>query len=164
VNGEFRMMKYIRRIFRALVLKTPIKRLLGWSVAYSIWPVHMVTSCCGVEFAAMADPLFDSERTGLLPFTSPRQTDAIILEGSLSRKMARAVKLVYEQMQEPKYVISMGACSMDGGVFYNSYNLIRAREVLPVDFYVPGCPPRPEGVIRSIVLLQKKIKEGKGLE
>ena len=158
------VLKPLRGFIRRIILKTPLKRILGWGIAYSIWPVHMVTSCCGVEFAAMADPLFDAERMGVLPFTSPRQTDAIVLEGSLSRKMARAVRLVYEQMQEPKYVISMGACSMDGGIFYNSYNLIRAREVLPVDFYVPGCPPRPEGVMRAVTELQKRIKRGKGLE
>ncbi|MDP8023466.1 MAG: NADH-quinone oxidoreductase subunit B [Nitrososphaeria archaeon] len=138
-----------------------MKKTLSWGVDFSLWPVHLMTSCCGAEFAAAASPRFDLERLGFLPFGGPRQTNLIVVEGTTTIKMARVVKRVYEQMPNPKWVIAMGACAMDGGIFFNSYNTIVAREYLPVDAYVPGCPPRPEALARAVLLIQEKIKREK---
>ncbi len=138
-----------------------IKKTLSWGIDFSLWPVHLMTSCCGAEFAAAASPRFDLERLGFLPFGGPRQTNLLVVEGTTTIKMARVVKRVYEQMPNPKWVIAMGACAMDGGIFFNSYNTIVAREYLPVDAYVPGCPPRPEALARAVLLIQEKIKREK---
>ena len=135
-----------------------IKKTVSWGVDFSLWPVHLMTSCCGAEFAAAASPRFDLERLGFLPFGGPRQTNLIVVEGTTTIKMARVVRRVYEQMPSPKWVIAMGACAMDGGIFFNSYNTIVAREYLPVDAYVPGCPPRPEALARAVLLIQEKVK------
>ena len=138
-----------------------MKKTLSWGIDFSLWPVHLMTSCCGAEFAAAASPRFDLERLGFLPFGGPRQTNLIVVEGTTTIKMARVVKRVYEQMPSPKWVIAMGACAMDGGIFFNSYNTIVVREYLPVDAYVPGCPPRPEALARAVLLIQEKIKREK---
>ncbi len=135
-----------------------IKKTVSWGVDFSLWPVHLMTSCCGAEFAAAASPRFDLERLGFLPFGGPRQTNLIVVEGTTTIKMARVVRRVYDQMPSPKWVIAMGACAMDGGIFFNSYNTIVAREYLPVDAYVPGCPPRPEALARAVLLIQEKVK------
>jgi NADH-quinone oxidoreductase subunit B len=95
----------------------------------------------------------------MLPFTSARHTNLLTIEGTLTRKMARAVRIVYDQMPEPKYVIAMGACSLEGGIFWNSYNVVLPSEIgVPVDIYMPGCPTRPEAMARAILMLQNKIK------
>ncbi len=138
-----------------------VKDMISWGVDFSLWPVHLMTSCCGAEFAAAASPRFDLERLGFLPFGGPRQTNLIVVEGTTTIKMARVVRRVYDQMPSPKWVIAMGACAMDGGIFFNSYNTIVAREYLPVDVYVPGCPPRPEALARAVLMLQEKIKKEK---
>ncbi len=151
---------FVRKIVLWIIFKTPLKRLRNWGISYSLWPVHLTTACCGCEFGASSAPRFDAERTGYLPFVGPRQTNLIVIEGSLSKKMANAVRLTYEQMPNPKYVIALGACAIDLGIFYDSYNLVRVDEVVPVDVYVPGCPPRPEAIIRSVVMLQRKIRRG----
>ena len=136
----------------------PFSRLIDWSNSYSIWPVHLTTSCCGCEFAVTYSPKIDTERLGSLPFTHPRNTNAVIIEGTITKKMAKALKITYEQMPEPKYVIAMGACAIDGGLFHNSYNIVRPWKILPVDYYIPGCPPRPEAVTNAIYMLQNKKK------
>lgn len=151
---------FLRKITYWIVFKTPIRRLRNWGISYSLWPVHLMTACCGCEFGASSAPRFDAERAGFLPFIGPRQTNLIVVEGSISKKMAKAIKITYEQMPNPKYVIAMGACAIDLGVFYDSYNLVRVDEVIPVDVYIPGCPPRPEAVIRSVLMLQEKIRKG----
>jgi NADH-quinone oxidoreductase subunit B len=149
----------IRRIGTRLVDKRPIKNLRNWGITFSLWPVHLTTACCGAEFAAAASPRFDTERLGVLPWVSSRQCNVLIIEGTLTRKMAEAAKIVYKQMPEPKFVIAMGACALDGGVFWNSYNIVRPKDILPVDVFIPGCPPRPEAVIRALMQLQEKIKK-----
>ena len=149
-----------RRAARWLVEKTPVRTIMDWGITFSLWPVHFTTSCCGAEFAATSAPRFDAERFGFLPFLSPRQTNLLLIEGTLTRKMARAAKIVYAQMPEPKFVIAMGACAIDGGVFYNSYNIVKPPQLFPIDYFVPGCPPRPEAVARAIVLLRRKIRRG----
>jgi len=143
-----------------LLNKKPIKNLIDWATSFSLWPVHLTTSCCGAEFAAVYAPKYDGERLGSLPFTHPRNTNLLLVEGTLTRKMARAARMVWEQMPWPKFVIAMGACAITGGLFYNSYNIIRPADILPVDYFVPGCPPTPEAVLRAIIELQKKVRRG----
>ena len=137
------------------------EKISRWGIKYSIWPTHLVTACCGVEFAQTSAPGYDAERWGFLPFLGPRQTNAIVIEGTLSLKMAKIARVVYDQMPSPKFVIAMGACAMEGGVFWNSYHVAKAEDVLPIDAYVMGCPPTPEAVIRAIRMVQDKIEKGK---
>ena len=152
-----------RKAVQWLVNKTPIRSIRDWGIAFSLWPVHFTTACCGAEFAATSAPRFDVERMGFLPFVAPRQTNLMLIEGTLTRKMAKAAVWVYEQMPEPKFVMAMGACAIDGGIFWNSYNIVRPKDILPVEIYIPGCPPRPEAVARAILMLQKRIREGKAV-
>lgn len=152
-----------RKAARWLVNKKPIKSVRDWGISFSLWPVHFTTACCGAEFAAASAPRFDVERFGFLPFVAPRQTNLMLIEGTLTRKMAKAALWVYEQMPEPKFVVAMGACAIDGGIFWNSYNIVRPKDILPVEIYIPGCPPRPEAVARSIIMLQRRIREGKAV-
>lgn len=143
-----------------LIRRTPIRKLVDWGISFSLWPPHLTTSCCGTEFGAFAAGRFDAERFGMLPFASARQSNLLVIEGTMTRKMARAVRVVWEQMPEPKYVIAMGACSLEGGIFWNSYNLVLASEIgIPVDIYLPGCPTRPEALARGLMMLQRKIRE-----
>ncbi len=143
-----------------LMNKWPVNDVLDWAIAFSLWPPHFTTSCCGCEFGAVAGPRFDPERYGFLPFVSARQTNILVIEGTMTRKMARAARIVWEQMPEPKFAMVMGACAMDGGIFWNSYNIVLAEEIgIPVHVYIPGCPPRPEAIARGILELQRKIRE-----
>ncbi|RLG47829.1 MAG: NADH-quinone oxidoreductase subunit B [Thermoproteota archaeon] len=150
-----------RSASRWLVERTPLRTLRDWGTAFSLWPVHFTTACCGAEFAAASAPRFDAERFGFLPFVGPRQCNLMLIEGTLTRKMARAAVWVYEQMPDPKFVMAMGACAIDGGIFWNSYNIVRPAEILPVELFVPGCPPRPEAVARAIIELQKRVRRGR---
>lgn len=130
----------------------------SWSIKYSLWPVHIVTACCGVEYAHAFGSGYDAERFGLLPMPSVRQCNLLVVEGAITRKMAKFIKWVYDQMPEPKYVVALGSCTLKGGVFWDSYNVVPVDNVLPVDVYVPGCPPTPEAILRGIELLQRKIE------
>ncbi len=152
--------KAARKAAAWLVNKTPIRSIRDWGIAFSLWPVHFTTACCGAEFAAAAAPKFDAERFGFLPFIGIRQCNVLFIEGTLSKKMAEAAKWVYEQMPEPKFVVAMGACGIDGGIFWNSYNIVRPKDILPVSVFIPGCPPRPEGIAQAIIMLQRKIRKG----
>jgi NADH-quinone oxidoreductase subunit B len=148
-----------RKAAQWLVNRKPIRSLRDWAVAFSLWPPHFTTSCCGTEFGAFAAARFDAERYGMLPFASSRQSNILTIEGTLTRKMARAARIVYDQMPEPKYVIALGACTLEGGIFWNSYNTILPSDVgIPVDLYLPGCPTRPEAIARGLLMLQKKIR------
>ncbi|MCE4602480.1 MAG: NADH-quinone oxidoreductase subunit NuoB [Desulfurococcales archaeon] len=139
--------------------KLRIGKAVDWATAFSLWPVHLTTSCCGCEFAATWSPRFDAEQHGALPWVGARQTNMILIEGTVTKKMACAVRVTWEQMPSPKFAIAMGACAIDGGIFYNSYNIVRPWEIIPVDVYIPGCPPRPEAVARAIIELQRKIRK-----
>lgn len=141
----------------------PVRYLVNWGRLYSLWPVHLTTACCSVEFGAVSGPRFDIERFGILQaFGSLRQCDLLVIEGTVTRKMAPRVKMIYDQMPEPKYVIAMGACAISGGLYHDSYNVLKGIDrLIPVDVYVPGCPPRPETLIQAILLLQNKIRLGK---
>ncbi len=147
-----------RRAAQWLIEKPPIRTIRDWGIRFSLWPVHFTTACCGAEFAAASGPRYDAERYGFLPFTAPRQCNLMLIEGTLTKKMGRAAKIVYDQMPEPKFVIAMGVCGLDGGIFWNSYNIVRPWQILPVEVFIPGCPPRPEAVARAILMLQEKIR------
>jgi NADH-quinone oxidoreductase subunit B len=144
-------------------LDRPLGYAINWGRVWSLWPVHLETGCCSVELGAASGPRFDAERFGILEaFGSLRQCDLLIVLGTVNRKMAPRLRLVYDQMPEPKYVVAMGACSITGGLYFDSYNVLPGVDsVVPVDIYVPGCPPRPETLIQGIMLLQEKIKRNK---
>jgi len=146
---------------KLLLGKLRLGKLVDWGTAFSLWPVHLTTSCCGCEFAAAWSPRFDNEQHGALPWIGSRQTNMILIEGTVSKKMACAVRVVWEQMPQPKFAIAMGACALDGGLFYNSYNVVMVQDILPVDYYVPGCPPPPDAVARALIRLQEKVRSGK---
>src|ERR671932_1975207 len=141
------------------VILTTVDDLYNWARLSSLWPLLYGTACCFIEFAAMIGPRFDFDRFGLIPRASPRQADLIILAGTLNMKMSQATLRLYEQMPEPKYVIEMGACMITGGMLSaDSYTAIRgADKILPVDIYIPGCPPRPEAIMDGFIKLRTKI-------
>jgi NAD(P)H-quinone oxidoreductase subunit K len=141
------------------VILTTVDDLYNWARLSSLWPLLYGTACCFIEFAALIGSRFDFDRFGLLPRASPRQADLIILAGTLNMKMAQPTLRLYEQMPDPKYVIAMGACMITGGMFsMDSPTAIRgADKILPIDVYIPGCPPRPEAIMDAIVKLRKKI-------
>jgi NADH-quinone oxidoreductase subunit B len=143
-------------------LLTSVDWLVNWARRSSIWPVTFGLACCAIEMMAMSASRYDVARFGAEVFRgSPRQADLMIVAGRLSRKMAPVLRRIYDQMPEPKYVISMGACASVGGVFDNYAIVQGVDQVVPVDVFVPGCPPRPESLIYGIVELQKKIGKQK---
>jgi NADH-quinone oxidoreductase subunit B len=131
----------------------------SWARMYSIWPTHFVTGCCSPEFMQVSGARFDMERLGILPFASVRQCDCIMVVGVVSRKMALRVKYLYDQMGEPKYVVAVGACPTGKGPFWDSYATVAIDEYVPVDIYIPGCPPRPEAIIYGMMKLQEKVRK-----
>src|SRR5688500_3717110 len=140
------------------VLTTSVEKLVQWARRSAIWPVTFGLACCAIEMMAMSCGRYDIARFGAEVFRgSPRQADLMIVAGRLSRKMAPVLRRIYDQMPEPKWVISMGACASVGGVFDNYAIVQGVDEIVPVDVFVPGCPPRPEALIYGIVQLQKKI-------
>jgi len=144
------------------VLLTSVDKIVNWARRSSIWPVTFGLACCAIEMMAMSASRYDIARFGAEVFRgSPRQSDLMIIAGRLSRKMAPVLRRIYDQMPEPKYVISMGACASVGGVFDNYAIVQGVDQVVPVDVFVPGCPPRPESLIYGIVQLQKKIDRSK---
>ena len=139
-------------------LTTKLDFLVNWGRKNSLWPMPFGTACCAIEFMATAASRFDLARFGMERMAfSPRQADVLLCAGRLPFKLAPVIRRIYDQMPQPKWVISMGACASSGGVFDN-YAMVQGIDtVVPVDIYVPGCPPRPEGLIYGITLLQKKI-------
>ncbi|MCE9595963.1 MAG: NADH-quinone oxidoreductase subunit B [Planctomycetes bacterium] len=140
-------------------LATRVDELINWGRKNSLWPMPLGLSCCGIELMAMIGPKFDLARFGAEAARfSPRQCDLLVVAGTLTWKMAEAVRVIYDQMPDPKWVIAMGVCSSSGGM-YDSYAVVQGVDsILPVDVYVPGCPPRPDAVIDAIIKLQKKIE------
>nr|UGK71458.1 NADH-plastoquinone oxidoreductase subunit K [Globba lancangensis] len=141
------------------IISTTLNDFSNWSRLSSLWPLLYGTSCCFIEFASLIGSRFDFDRYGLVPRSSPRQADLILTAGTVTMKMAPSLVRLYEQMPEPKYVIAMGACTITGGMFStDSYSTVRGVDkLIPVDVYLPGCPPKPEAVIDAITKLRKKI-------
>ncbi|NJK99934.1 MAG: NADH-quinone oxidoreductase subunit NuoB [Spirulinaceae cyanobacterium RM2_2_10] len=141
------------------VVLTTVDDLYNWARLSSLWPLMYGTACCFIEFAAMIGSRFDFDRFGLVPRASPRQADLIITSGTVTMKMAPALVRLYEEMPEPKYAIAMGACTITGGMFsMDSPTAVRGVDkLIPVDVYIPGCPPRPEAVMDAIIKLRKKV-------
>jgi NADH-quinone oxidoreductase subunit B len=143
------------------ILLTTIDDIIDWGRSNSIWPLTFATSCCGIEMMATGAPRYDFARFGIEVYrASPRQADVIVVAGTIVNKMAPVLKRLYDQMSEPKYVIAMGACAISGGPFFlNSYSVVKGVEhVIPVDVYIPGCPPRPEALLYGVMQLQRKIE------
>jgi NADH-quinone oxidoreductase subunit B len=147
------------------ILVTSVDAILNWARRSSLWPVICFPACCAFEFIAAEGPRFDMSRFGMeILRASPRQADLMITAGTLTWKMAPVVQRIYNQMPEPKWVIAMGACGVSGGIFRSSYNVVPGyNKIVPVDVYVPGCPPRPEALIYAVQMLQKKIAKAKAL-
>ncbi|MBW3547846.1 MAG: NADH-quinone oxidoreductase subunit B [Actinobacteria bacterium] len=137
----------------------PLSHLLNLSRSYSLWVYQWGLACCAIEMMQASMPRYDLERFGFAPRASPRQSDVIIVAGTLCNKMAPAFRKIYDQMPEPRYVISMGSCANCGGPYWDSYSVTKGvDQIVPVDVYVPGCPPRPEALLEGIVLLQERIR------
>ena len=141
------------------VILTTLDDIHNWSRLSSLWPLLYGTACCFIEFAALLGSRFDFDRFGLVPRSSPRQADLLITAGTVTMKMAPALVRLYEQMPEPKYVIAMGACTITGGMFSaDSTTAVRGVDkLIPVDIYLPGCPPRPEAIFDAVIKLRKKV-------
>ncbi len=141
------------------VLLTTVDALLGWARRSSVWPAMFAPACCAFEMICMAASRFDLSRFGMEIFrASPRQADLMLCAGTMTWKMAPQLKRIYDQMAEPKWVIAMGACAISGGIFRSSYAVVPGyHRIIPVDVYVPGCPPRPEAVLHGIRMLHNKI-------
>ena len=137
----------------------PVRYVLNWGRRYSLWVFNFGLACCAIEFIAASMSRNDFIRLGVIPFANgPRQADLMVVSGTVTDKMAPAVRRLYDQMPDPKYVISFGACSNTGGPYWDSYCVTKGvDQIVPVDVYVPGCPPRPEALLHGIITLQNKI-------
>jgi NADH-quinone oxidoreductase B subunit len=142
------------------VVLTTVDFFIDWARKSSIWPLTFGLACCAIEMMAAYSTRFDVNRFGVIPRATPRQADLMIIAGTVTKKMAPAIKKLYDQMPEPRFVISMGACANCGGPYFDSYSVAKGVDrVIPVDVYIPGCPPRPEALHNAILALQKKIDE-----
>jgi len=148
------------------VFLTTLDAVINWGRRSSLWPVICFPACCAFEFIGVQGPRFDLSRFGMeILRASPRQADLLITAGTLTWKMAPNVKRIYDQMAEPKWVIAMGACGISGGIFRSSYNVVPGyNRIVPVDVYIPGCPPRPEALLHGIRMLQNKISKRSSIE
>lgn len=140
-------------------LVTSTEELINWARTGSLWWMTFGLACCAVEMMHTSMPRYDLERFGVAPRASPRQSDVMIVAGTLCNKMAPALRRVYDQMSEPRYVISMGSCANGGGYYHYSYSVVRGCDrIVPVDIYVPGCPPTAEALLYGVLALQRKIR------
>ncbi len=144
-------------------MQSSLAKVLNYGRSYSMWVYQWGLACCALEMgAAFAGPRYDVMRLGVIPFpASPRQADLLVVSGTVTDKMAPSIRRLYDQMPHPKYVISMGSCANSGGPYWDSYSVTKGvDQIIPVDVYVPGCPPRPEALLDGLVLLQKLIRNG----
>jgi NADH-quinone oxidoreductase subunit B len=141
----------------------PVKFIFNWGRRYSLWLLNFGLACCGIELIAASMPKHDFMRFGVIPVAhGPRQADLLIVAGTVTDKMAPVMRRVYEQMPDPKYVISFGSCANAGGPYWDSYSVTKGiDQLIPIDVFVPGCPPRPEALLEGLILLQRKIAEEK---
>jgi len=140
---------------------TSLEKLVNWARTGSLWPVTFGLACCAVEMMHAAAARYDLDRFGMMFRASPRQSDVMIVAGTLCNKMAPALRKIYDQMAEPRYVISMGSCANGGGYYHYAYSVVRGCDrIVPVDIYVPGCPPTAEALVYSVLQLQNKIRRG----
>lgn len=148
------------------IIVAPLNKLLNWARSTSPWYFQFGLACCAIEMMATAASRHDLERIGMMPRSSPRQADVMIVSGTVTMKMAIRVKRLYEQMADPKYVISMGSCATSGGPYWQyGYHVLKGVDlVIPVDVYVPGCPPRPEALIEGLLKLQEKIQQERPIQ
>jgi NADH-quinone oxidoreductase subunit B len=141
------------------VVISSLDKLANWARTGSLWPMTFGLACCGVEMIHAYMARYDLDRFGSMPRASPRQSDVMIVAGTLTNKMAPALRKLYDQMAEPRYVISMGSCANGGGYYHYSYSVVRGCDrIVPVDVYIPGCPPTAEALVYGLLQLQKKIR------
>ena len=162
-NEEIPFPGQVHQIPGGGVLISKLDQVVNWARSNSLWPLVFGTSCCAIEMMSAASAKYDWSRFGFeVARATPRQADVIIIAGTIVNKMGPALKRLYDQMADPKYVIAMGACATSGGpFFYNTYSVVKgADHVIPVDVYIAGCPPRPEALIHALITLQKKIRSG----
>jgi NADH-quinone oxidoreductase subunit B len=148
------------------IIVAPLNKLVNWARATSPWYFQFGLACCAIEMMATAASRHDLERIGMMPRSSPRQADVMIVAGTVTLKMATRVKKLYEQMADPKYVVSMGSCATSGGPYWQyGYHVLKGVDlVVPVDVYVPGCPPRPEALIEGLLKLQEQILQERPMQ
>ncbi|MEF3255307.1 MAG: NADH-quinone oxidoreductase subunit B [Deferribacterales bacterium] len=145
------------------IITATVDGVINWARRSSLWPVTFGLACCAIEMMAAGASKYDLDRLGIIFRATPRQADLMIVAGTVTRKMAPVVRKVYDQMPDPKWVIAMGSCATSGGIF-DTYSTVQGvDEIVPVDFYIPGCPPRPEALFDALVALQEKIKSDKVL-
>ncbi len=142
------------------IITAKVEQVFALARLSSIWPLTFGLACCAIEMISAYMPHHDLGRFGIVPWPSPRQSDLMIVAGTVVKKMADPIRLLYEQMPDPKWVIAMGSCATNGGPYYRSYSVVMGVDhIIPVDVYVPGCPPRPEALMEGILKLQEKIKQ-----
>ncbi|GMG23389.1 unnamed protein product [Aspergillus oryzae] len=142
--------------------KTTIDQLVNWARQSSLWPLSFGLACCAVEMMQVSMPRYDQDRLGIIFRASPRQSDVMVVAGTVTNKMGPALRQCYDQMPDPKWVISMGSCANGGGYYHYSYSVVRGVDrIVPVDVYIPGCPPTPEAFLCGIFQLQKKMRHTK---
>ena len=163
---EFKNNEYLEEMVKQLnegganVMLGCLDDLINWGRSNSLWPLTFATSCCGIEFMAVGAARYDFARFGFeVARASPRQADMIMVAGTITHKMAPVLKRLYDQMADPKYVVAVGGCAISGGPFKKSYHVLNGVDkILPVDVYIPGCPPRPEALLYGLMQLQRKVK------
>lgn len=139
----------------------PVGKLIAWARGHSLWPMSFGIACCAIEMMTSGTSRYDTDRFGIFYRGSPRQSDAMIVAGTVTPKMAKRIERLYAQIAEPKYVIAMGACAISGGPFAEGYNVLPGvGDIVPIDIYVPGCPPRPEALMQAFLLLEERIAAG----